>query len=125
MLAERRDKLRRQIRSETLSRKFAIQRKALLKGVQSIFYELCAEMDQPAESDTFELNAKLLACAEQYPAEENTYILIGNWLSRHPELFDYFELYLTDTCRLFDNYLWSLAHLQNIYLENSHKIPDF
>ena len=40
-------------------------------------------------------------------------------------MFDYFELYLTDTCRLFDNYVWSQAHLENIYLENSHKIPDF
>jgi hypothetical protein len=111
MLAEKRNKIRKQLRAEDLGRRFALQRKALLKGSSSVFYELQEEMRGLAGGGEYDFNCRLLASVERFPEEEDSYILIYQWLSRHNDYYRYFELFLTAAPRFFDSYVWCL-HLQ-------------
>jgi hypothetical protein len=66
----------------------------------------------------YDFTCKLLSTVQNFPEEENSYILIHLWLMRHAEYYEYFELFLTAAPRFFDSYVWCLHYQLHLYLEH-------
>ena len=74
------------MRTQQLATRFAIQRKALLSGSTAFFLDLFREVQEEERrlEVNYELVSRLLHCVELYPNEENSYVVVGNYLIDHP-----------------------------------------
>jgi hypothetical protein len=107
MLENKRSQIRRGLRREELATLFLVKRKELLQGKIGIFRELDEAIftDQPTLGD-IELSAAILRCLHNYPEEENSYIVAGNYLFKHNEKLDYFFIPIIDSPRYLENQVW-------------------
>lgn len=67
-MLERRNNIRKQLRSEQLQRKFALNRRVLQDGQQGVFRELMNEISacRLQVSLNYNIKASLLDCAQKY-----------------------------------------------------------
>lgn len=110
--------MRKELRAVELRTRFALERKTLLEGRLSVFQELQEAVEREGGGE-YDFAVRVLRCAERFPQDENSYILIGNYLIEYPGNHQYFEHFLTTAPRHFEWYLWSLQVLLFCYLERA------
>lgn len=109
MLEAKRGQIRRQMRGEELGRLFSLRRKSLLEGRLQVSRELFAEVEAAKDNGgQYELAGRLLACHRLYPEDENTYILIINYLIDHSDSHPLFIQSLLSFPPALENHAYAL-----------------
>ena len=87
----------------------------MLDGKITIFRELNKEINgEHRKMDEVEVIKEIHKCLQNYPKEENTYIVLGNCLYNYPHMVDAFLPRLVEEGRYVVNQLWCLLIVAQI-----------